>query len=365
MKLIEIIEILENISPAVLQEHYDNCGLITGNNSWDCTGILCTLDCTQEVVLEAIAKKCNLIIAHHPIIFNGLKKINGNNYVEKAVITAIKNDISIYAIHTNLDNILTGVNGMMADQLKLVNRKVLMPKQNLQKKLQTFIPTDYAEQLKAALFASGAGTIGQYSDCSFSTEGLGSFRPGNTTSPFSGEKGKRNTKQEIKLEMVFPAFLENQVIQALLTNHPYEEAAYDIIHISNTDASVGSGLIGELPEPADETAFLQTIKTVFGLQVIRHTGLCNKKVKIVAVCGGAGSFLIKKAVAAGADFFITSDVKYHEFFDTEGRLVLADIGHWESEQFTPDLLVSILKANFPTFAVLKSEVNTNPVQYFV
>ena len=240
-----------------------------------------------------------------------------------------------------------------------------MPKQNLQKKLQTFIPTDYAEQLKAALFASGAGTIGQYSDCSFSTEGLGSFRPGNTTSPFSGEKGKRNTKQEIKLEMVFPAFLENQVIQALLTNHPYEEAAYDIIPISNTDASVGSGLIGELPEPADETAFLQTIKTVFGLQVIRHTGLCNKKVKIVAVCGGAGSFLIKKAVAAGADFFITSDVKYHEFFDTEGRLVLADIGHWESEQFTPDLLVSILKANFPTFAVLKSEVNTNPVQYFV
>jgi len=365
MKLIEIIEILENISPAVLQEHYDNCGLITGKNSWNCTGILCTLDCTEEVVVEAIAKKCNLIIAHHPIIFNGLKKINGNNYVEKAVITAIKNDIAIYAIHTNLDNILTGVNGMMADQLKLVNRKVLIPKQNLLKKLQTFIPADYAEQLKAALFVSGAGNIGQYSDCSFSTEGLGSFRPGNNTTPFSGEKEKRNTEQEVKIEMVFPAFLENQVIQALLTHHPYEEAAYDIIPISNTDASIGSGLIGELPEPADETAFLQTIKTAFGLQVIRHTGLCNKKVKIVAVCGGAGSFLIKKAVAAGADFYITSDVKYHEFFDTEGRLVLADIGHWESEQFTPDLLVRILKANFPTFAVLKSEVNTNPVQYFV
>ena len=365
MKLIEIIEILENISPAVLQEHYDNCGLITGNNSWNCTGILCTLDCTEEVVVEAIAKKCNLIIAHHPIIFNGLKKINGNNYVEKAVITAIKNDIAIYAIHTNLDNILTGVNGMIADQLKLVNRKVLIPKQNLLKKLQTFIPADYAEQLKAALFVSGAGNIGQYSDCSFSTEGLGSFRPGNNTTPFSGEKEKRNTEQEVKIEMVFPAFLENQVIQALLTHHPYEEAAYDIIPISNTDASIGSGLIGELPEPADETAFLQTIKTAFGLQVIRHTGLCNKKVKIVAVCGGAGSFLIKKAVAAGADFYITSDVKYHEFFDANNRMVIADIGHWESEQFTPDLIITVLRSNFPTFAVLKSETRTNPVQYFI
>lgn len=365
MKIAEIIETLEKVSPTVYQEDYDNCGLIIGKPDWNCTGILCSLDATEAVILEAKTKGCNLVVAHHPIIFSGLKKINGKNYVEDAVIAAIKNDIAVYAIHTNLDNVIDGVNNKIADALGLINKKILAPKQDQLMKIFTFVPVEYAEKIKSALFEAGGGNIGNYSECSFGVEGTGNFKAGQNTDPFSGEIGKRHHEKELKIEVIFPAYLQNKMVEALITAHPYEEVAYDVVALANNFDKIGSGLIAELSEPIDEINFLAQIKAAFGLQVIKHTNLLGKKIKKVAVCGGAGIFLTGRALAAGADIFITSDVKYHEFFDANGKMVIADIGHWESEQFTADLLVNVLKANFPTFAVLKSEVRTNPVQYFL
>ncbi len=365
MKVKTITSFLETIAPASLQESYDNAGLLTGNPCWDCTGIINTLDATEAVVLEAIEKNCNLIVAHHPIIFSGLKKITGKNYVEKTIIASIKNDIAIYAIHTNLDNVLNGVNGKMADQLGLVNRKILQPKKGIIKKLITFVPVAQAEEVRNALFVAGAGHIGNYSECSFTAAGDGTFKGGAGTVPFVGKPGQRHTEQELKLEMVYPAWVENELVKTLKAVHPYEEAAYDIFLLDNKYQDVGSGLTGELPEAVTELEFMQQLKKVFGLTVIRHTPLSNKPVKKIALCGGAGSFLIGAAVAAGVEFYITGDVKYHEFFDADSRLVIADIGHFESEQFTIDLLFDILREKFPNFAVLKTGVKTNPVNYFV
>ena len=365
MQIIDIIRVLENKAPLSLQESYDNAGLLTGNQDWNCTGILCTLDATEEVVLEAKNKGCNLIVAHHPIIFGGLKKINGKNYVEKTVIAAIKNDIAIYAIHTNLDNMLDGVNNRIADQIGLINRQTLLPKAGQLMKLFTFVPTTEAEKVRSALFEAGAGNIGEYSEVSFNGDGFGTFKGSDKTTPFIGEPEKLHKEKEIKIEVIFPVYLKDSLIRTLIKVHPYEEAAYDIVALSNDYQSVGSGLLGELPEALAETGFLHMLKTSFELSVIRHTPLLGKKIKKVALCGGSGSFLIGKAIAAGADIYLSADIKYHEFFDANNRLVIADIGHWETEQFTTDLLIEILQAKFPTFAVLKSGVKTNPVNYFL
>ena len=365
MKIQDITSFLETIAPASLQESYDNAGLLTGNPGWDCTGIVTTLDVTEAVVLEAIEKKCNLIVAHHPIIFSGLKKITGKNYVEKTIIAAIKNDIAIYAIHTNLDNVLTGVNGRMADQLGLIHRQILQPKKGVLKKLVTFVPVEQAEEVRNALFVAGAGHVGNYSECSFSVTGEGTFKGEIGTDPFVGKPGQRHTEKELKLEMIFEAWVENKLITTLKATHPYEEVAYDIFLLDNQYEGIGSGLTGELPEAVTEQEFMQQLKKAFGLTVIKHTPLSGKKVKKIALCGGAGSFLIEAAIAASAQVYITGDVKYHEFFDANGRLVITDIGHFESEQFTIDLLFDILREKFPNFAVLKTGVKTNPVNYFV
>ena len=365
MKIAEIINHLENIAPPALQEDYDNAGLLTGNAGWNCTGVLCTLDSTEAVVEEASAQNCNLIIAHHPIIFRGLKKITGKNYVEKTIISAIKNDIAIYAIHTNLDNIIYGVNHKIADRLGLQHRQILLPKENMLMKLYTFVPTDHAEKVRAALFNAGAGSIGNYSECSFNAEGKGTFKAGENTNPFAGEKNIRHEENEIKIEVIFPFYLKNKIITALLQAHPYEEVAYDVIALSNDYSNTGSGLTGELAQELSGAGFLNLLKDAFGLSVIRHTQLLQKPVKKIAVCGGAGSFLINKAIVAGADFYVTADVKYHEFFDADSKMVIADIGHWESEQFTIELLYDILQAKFPNFAVLKTKNRTNPVYYFI
>ena len=364
MKIADIIALLETIAPPSLQESYDNAGLLTGNAAWACTGALCTLDATEEVINEAIERGCNLVVAHHPIIFGGLKKITGRNYVEKTIITAIKNDIAIYAIHTNLDNVIAGVNGMMADKLGLVNRKILWPKEAILKKLFTFVPVEQVEQVRKALFEAGGGHIGNYNECSFGVEGTGTFKGGEGTNPFVGQPGERHYEKELKIEVVFPAYLQTALIRALRTAHPYEEVAYDIIDLANTHPGIGSGLVGDLPEAMPEITFLKLVKQVFNLSLIRHTALPGRRVKKVALCGGAGSFLISKALAAGADVYITADMKYHEFFDANGRLIIADIGHFESEQFTIDLLAGVLQEKFPTFAVLKTALKTNPVHYF-
>lgn len=360
-----VVDVLENLAPPSYQESYDNAGLITGTPSTECTGIVCTLDATVEVIFEAKALGCNVVVAHHPIIFKGLKKINGKNYVERAIIAAIKNDIGIYAIHTNLDNLLTGVNAKMADKLGLKNREVLLPRENNLMKLFTYVPKDHVEEVRKAIFAAGGGNIGNYSECSFNLPGLGTFKAEEGTDPFVGEVGKRHEEEEFKVEIIFPAHLRNKIVAAMTEIHPYDEVAYDIIPLGNYFKEVGSGLLGDFGEAMDEREVLRLIKKEFNLQTIRYTPLLNKKVKKVALCGGAGSFLINTAKSAGADIYITADVKYHEFFDADGRMVIADIGHWESEQFTVNLLFDVLQSNFPTFAVRKSEIKTNPVNYFI
>ena len=364
MKIVDLIAVIEKYAAPELQEDYDNAGLITGNQYWDCQAVLCTLDVTMETVREAKECNCNLIIAHHPIIFRGLKRINGNTYVEQVVIEAIKNDIGIYAAHTNLDNILLGVNGMMAKKLGLGNISVLQPKHKMLRRLITFAPIDKAEQVRNGVFAAGAGHIGKYSECSFNSNGTGTFKANEGADPYVGEIGERHHESETKIEIVYPFYLENQVVKALKHHHPYEEVAYDIFSMDNVHFGIGAGIIGELNQPKDEKDFLKFIKETFMAEGIRHTDLLGKPIKKVAVCGGAGSFLIKKAAQMGADIYITADVKYHEFFDAQGKLVVADIGHYESEQFTVELIHDLLVEKFPTFAVLKTRVNTNPVKYF-
>ena len=364
MKIKELIIFLESLAHPSLQEQYDNAGLITGEAGWECSGIICALDATEEVVKEAISKKCNLIVAHHPVIFSGLKKINGNNYVEKAIITAIKNDIAIYAIHTNLDNVLEGVSGKMAAMLGLKNISILSQKESTLKKLFTFVPVDKADQVRNAIFAAGGGYVGNYSECSFNAGGTGTFKAGKGADPYVGEIGKQHQEKEIKIEVIFPFYLENKIVAALKESHPYEEVAYDLLNLTNNYPVIGSGAIGELAVAIDETIFLAEVKKIFKVPMIRHTALLSRKIKKVAVCGGAGSFLIPKALAASADAFITADIKYHEFFDANNQLLIVDIGHYESEQFTINLLHEVLGQKFPTFAVLKTEVETNPVRYF-
>jgi dinuclear metal center YbgI/SA1388 family protein len=364
MKVQDIISLLEKIAPILLQEDYDNVGLITGNSEWQCTGAIISLDTTEAVVKEAIEKKCNLIITHHPIIFKGLKKITGKNYVEQTIITAIKNDIAIYAIHTNLDNVLDGVNGKIADMLGLEYRSILAPKSNMLQKLSVFVPLNDKEKVLDALFTAGAGSIGHYSECSFNLEGTGTFKAEAGSNPFVGNIGERHLQKEVKIEVIFPIWLQNQVVNAMKAAHPYEEVAHDIYTLNNKLQQVGSGIVGQLKKAISETEMLKTLQHIFKIPVIKHTPLTGKPVKKVAVCGGSGSFLTGAAIAAGVDMYITADVKYHEFFDAETKLVLADIGHYESEQFTIDLLFDILREKFPNFAVLKTGINTNPVHYF-
>jgi dinuclear metal center YbgI/SA1388 family protein len=364
MKIKDIIATIEVFAAPELQEEYDNAGLIIGNPASDCTGVLCSLDATLDIIKEAIEKKCNLLVVHHPIIFKGLKKINGKTYVERVLIEAIKKDIAIYAVHTNLDNVVLGVNGRIAEKLALQNVKILVPKQRVLRRLISFAPNDKAEDVRKALFNAGAGHIGKYSECSFSSLGAGTFKAEPGAKPFVGKIGKQHQEQETKIEIVYPFYLEPQIVKALLNNHPYEEVAYDIFTMDNTHSEIGAGIIGDLSKPVNEEMFLRQLKQIFNTPVIRHTALCDKPVKKVAVCGGAGAFLISNALHQKADVYITADVKYHEFFDAEGKMVVADIGHYESEQFTVDLLIEILLKKFPTFAVLKTGLTTNPVQYF-
>lgn len=365
MKISDIIEILENLAPPSLQESYDNSGFLVGDKNHICTGIIVSLDVTEQVIEEAVRKKSNLIIAHHPIVFRGLKRFTGANYVERTILDAIRNNIAIYSIHTNLDNILAGVNRKIAEKLGLQNCKVLLPKEGTLKKMVTFCPTKNAEEVRNALFAAGAGAVGNYDECSFNLEGKGSFKPGKDTNPHIGKKGERHYENETRIEVIFPAHLQNQLLRSLRLAHPYEEVAYYINTLDNTREDVGSGLIGEFPDGMTEEDLLKLLKNQFSLSVIKHTPLSGNKIKKVALCGGSGIFLLKNALAAGAQVFITGDVKYHEFFDADGKILLADIGHFESEQFTIELLTEFLQQKLLNFAVLKSEIKTNPVNYYL
>ena len=363
MKLREITDCIEAFAPLAYQESYDNAGLLCGNKNMDITSALICIDSTEEVIDEAIELGCNLVIAHHPIVFKGLKKFNGANYVERVIIKAIQHNVAIYAAHTNLDNVHNGVNAKIAQKLGLVNCRVLSPQKNILKKLITFCPSDKAENVRKALFEAGAGGIGKYDECSFNSEGFGTFRAGKGTNPFVGEIGKQHKELEQRIETVFPTYLESKVLKALFSSHPYEEVAYDIYNLNNEVNTLGAGMIGELENDLKEEAFLAFVKEKMHAFGIRYTALRNKPIKKVAICGGSGSFLLEVAIKAGADIFISADFKYHQFFDAENRIVIADIGHYESEQYTMELFSDLLKENFNTFALHLSKINTNPINY--
>lgn len=363
-KIKDVTNFFENLAPLSLQESYDNSGLIVGNSNSEVSTVLVTLDVTEEIIEEAIKKQAQLIVAHHPIVFSGLKKITGKNYVERTIIKAIKNDIAIYAAHTNLDSISGGVNSKICEKLGLQNCKILQPAAGQLKKLVTFIPVVHLDKVREAVFTAGAGNTGNYDSCGYTVNGSGSFRGNENSEPFVGETGKFHTEKEIRFETIFPAYLQGKIIQALLNSHPYEEVAYDIYSLDNKFNKVGMGMIGVLPESISEKIFLSQLKNTFKTGVIKHTKLLEKKVKKIAVCGGSGSFLLKQAISAGADFFVSGDFKYHQFFDAENKIVIADIGHFESEQFTKELFYELLTKKFPKFALHLSEANTNPVFYF-
>lgn len=365
MHIVDVINHLESIAPASLQESYDNSGLIVGEKSSEVSGVLVSLDCIEATVNEAIAQECNLIVAHHPIVFSGLKRFNNANYVQRTVQLAIKNDIAIYAIHTNLDNVYhQGVNAKIAEKLGLINTGILAPKSGGLLKLVTYCPVKESKSVLESLFAAGAGHIGNYSECSFSTMGYGTFLPGEGANPAIGQVGKREMLEETKVEVILRDYQQGKVLAALRGAHPYEEVAYELFATQNTDQEIGSGMVGELPAELSTTAFLQHLKSAMQLKVVKYTS-CDKPIKKVALCGGSGQFLLNTAKRSGADVYVSADFKYHEYFDAENDLMICDIGHYESEKYTIDLLFDILREKFSTFAVLKTEVNTNPVNYFI
>ena len=364
LKIKDITNHLEETAPLRLQESYDNAGLIIGLPETVTASALVTIDVTEEVVDEAIQNKINLIIAHHPVVFSGLKKITGKNYVERVLLKAIKNDIAIYAAHTNIDSVSGGVNTKICEKLNLQDCKILQPAEGLLKKLVTYVPEEHTENVREAVFKAGAGNIGNYDYCGYNITGIGSFRGSENTNPFVGEKQKIHCEKEIRFETIFPVYQQGKIIQALLNSHPYEEVAYDIYPLENKFEKAGMGMTGYFQKEKTEEEFLQQLKDTFDTGVIKHTRLSGKPVKKVAVCGGAGYFLLNYAISAKADFFVTSDFKYHQFFDAENKIVIADIGHYESEQFIKELFYELLTKKFPTFAVRLSEVNTNPIFYF-
>ena len=363
-KIKDIIRELEQTAPRSYQESYDNSGLLVGDKEKEVSGVLVTLDVIEDVVQEAIDKNCNLVIAHHPIIFKGLKSLTGRNYVERTVIKAIKHDIAIYAIHTNLDHVDTGVNKKICDKLGLQNTSILMPKKQVLQKLVTFVPPKNRDSLLEELYAAGAGNIGNYSDCSFIVSGQGTFRPNLLANPHIGQKQVLEEVNEDRVEIILPAHLSDKVISALKKAHPYEEVAYYLTHLENENQELGSGMVGELEYEMDSVEFMGYLKGKMNLNIIRHTKLLKKKIKRLAVCGGSGSFLLNAAKGRGCDMFVTADFKYHEFFDAENSIIIADIGHYESEVFTKELLHDILSEKFDNFALNLSNIDTNPISYY-
>jgi dinuclear metal center YbgI/SA1388 family protein len=363
MKVKEVTDIIEELAPLAYAEDFDNVGLLVGTKEAKVTGILVTLDTLESVVDEAIVHKCNLIVSFHPIIFKGLKKLTGASYIERAVMKAIRNDINIYSMHTALDNNQYGVNAKICEVLELTNTNILIPQKGTIKKLTTYVPISQAKALKTALYNSGAGSIGNYSNCSFTSEGVGTFMAKENANPVKGVKGELHSENETQIQITFPRGKEKHVLKALFQNHPYEEVAYEVSTLENTNQYIGMGMIGELAKPMDELSFLKELKTKMNAGCVRHTELRGKMVEKVAVLGGSGSFAINAALSSGADVFVTADIKYHQFYQAEGNMIIADIGHYESEQFTKNLLVDYLKKKMPNFAIRLSDSKTNPIKY--
>jgi dinuclear metal center YbgI/SA1388 family protein len=364
MKLSELCKYLETVIPLAFQEDYDNSGLQVGLPEKEISSVLLTIDITEEVIDEAIEKGCNLVLSHHPLIFKRLKKITGSSFTDRIIVKAIREDIAIYSVHTNLDMISSGVSWKMAEKLNIQKVKVLVPLKNRLLKLVTFIPQSHLEIVREALFEAGAGVIGNYDQCGFTLAGSGSFRAGDSANPFRGETGRIHFENEIRFETVLFSHLRENVVNALLSVHPYEEVAYDLYILDNKNIEVGLGCTGEFSQPISETNFLKLVSSIFDDRSIRYSKLTGKPVKKVALCGGSGASLLNNSIASGADAFITADIKYHNFFDADNKILLVDIGHFESEKFTTEILYNLIIKKFPKFAVRFSETNTNPINYF-
>ena len=364
MQIKDVIQHMEELAPLAYAESYDNVGLLVGDKNAKLTGILITHDTLEEVVDEAIAKKCNLIVSFHPIVFSGIKKFNGQDYVNRVIVKAIKNDIAIYATHTALDNVQNGVNSTICDRLNLMNRKTLIPKSDFIYKLTTYVPNANAKELRDALFIAGAGNIGNYDHCSFNISGEGTYRGNENSNPEIGVKGEFHTENEIQVNVTFEKHLESKILKTLFTNHPYEEVAYEVSKLTNIHQNIGLGMTGELATPMNEDIFLAYLKKEMNTSCVRHSNLTGKKIQKIAVLGGSGSSVIKNAKASGADAYITSDLKYHDFYQAENSILLCDIGHYESEQYTKTLLYEFFSKKIPNFAIVLSGINTNPVNYF-
>ncbi len=363
MKIKEILSVLEEMAPLAYAEDFDNVGLLVGNINDEATGVLVCHDALEAVIDEAIKKKCNLVVCFHPILFSGIKKITGKNYVEKAILKAIKNDIAIYAVHTALDNHQQGVNKIFCDALGLHNTKILVPKSNFIQKLVTYTTLENAEELRNALFDAGAGRIGNYEDCSFNSKGIGTYMGNENSNPEIGERFEFVEAEEVKIEVTFEKHLQSKVLKALLNNHVYEEVAYEIYDLQNAHQNIGLGMIGELTSEMNEADFLKMVKEKMECGGIRHTEFLNKPIKKVAVLGGSGSFAIKNVIQAGVDAYLTADLKYHNFYEAENKILLADIGHFESERYIKNYIVDYLTKKIPNFAIVLSQINTNPVKY--
>ena len=359
----DIIHSLEEWAPKALAESYDNVGLLVGDKNKEASGVLVSLDCTEAVVEEAIKLKCNLVVSHHPLLFKGLKKLTGSNYVERTVELAIKNNIALYAIHTNLDNVNDGVNKMISDKIGLMETKILAPKKGRLQKLEFLVPDSAADLVREAVFSAGGGRIGNYESCSFNSKGLGTFTPRAGAKPAVGEIDKVQKEPETHVQVLVSDYIAEAVLTAMKNVHPYEEVAYFLSNIENSNQEIGSGMLGKLKAPMEPMDFVEMLKAKMGLKVVKCTELLSQKIEKVAVCGGSGSFLLTDAIRNKADVFITSDFKYHEFFDAEGALVIIDIGHYESERFTIELIAEKISKNFRTFATHLTKVNTNPIHY--
>jgi dinuclear metal center YbgI/SA1388 family protein len=360
---------LEVAAPLAYQESYDNAGLQCGDPAAEITGVLIALDCTPAVVAEAVRRGCNVVLCHHPVIFRPLKRLTGQGLVEQTIMAALRAGVAIYAAHTNLDNVRQGVNAKLAEKLGLVNTRILAPQTGTLARLSTYVPLgpagdpSLADSVLQALYAAGAGQVGNYQACSFQTTGHGTFTPSAGAQPTLGAVGQPECVAETKLEVLLPLHRQAAVLAALRQAHPYEEVAYELVRLENQHQDVGAGLVGELPAPLGPAEFRQLLKAALRVPVVRHTAF-EREIKKVALCGGAGSFLTGAALGAGADAYVTADVKYHEFFAPEGRLMLCDVGHFESEQFTGEIFRDLLLGTFGrTFAVLFAETPTNPVFY--
>lgn len=365
MILKDIVKKLDTIFKIKTAEDFDNVGLLCGNPDREITGILVCHDTLEKVVDEAIEKNLNLIVSFHPIIFSGLKTITGKNYVEKAVLKAIENKIAIYAVHTALDNDYFGVNFAICEALGLKNQKILMPKSSMLKKLEVYVPTEYSDNVRDAILNAGAGSIGFYDECSFTLAGKGSFRPKEGSNPFIGKTNEREYVEENLISCIFESYKQGQIISSMLKSHPYEEVAYQIMNIENENPYTGLGRYGDLENEMSEIDFLQFVKEKLNLNIIRHSNFTGKKIKRVGVLGGSGVSGIQSAKHSGCDAYLTGDYKYHDFFQAENQILLCDIGHFESEQFVIAQLFDILSENFPKFAISKTSINTNPVNYFL